>query len=160
MGTAARQYVEHSNPLRAILDRPFHYTGEATGCACKGCRAQRARPFSCVGCGYAGEPVTFPCDCRRNWKEAVAFLRDALANPERLAALGLSRSKAERGLAERLVEEPTTICESGTGDCCHTTPECPVCRHFLTHNNAAPEVRHVFAMLRDVRVALTERGLV
>lgn len=103
---------------------------------------------------------TFTCDCKRNWKEQVKFFRGVLANPERMASWVRTSEQVQQDLAEVLAEEPLTICESGNGNCSHPTPECPVCRHFINHNNTAPEVQHVFAMLRDVRAALAEQGLV
>lgn len=163
---AARNYAEETNPLRAILDRWTPHAAEAKVCHCKACNAARKAPFLCEVCGYSGEPQVWACECPERGAERIARDEGLLAEgragkPIRHPFLpSLRRREAiMEALEEGIAYERKRSVHHRHGDehcdTAHGYRDCPVC--------GIPDREDVqagFVLVRDIRAALTEAGLV
>jgi hypothetical protein len=158
--------------LAEILNRPIALAGhqqDYATCYCERCESARAVAMRCRSCGFAGQPMVFPCDC--DWRFHVEELEDERRDPagysvrQRHPDMWPARSPEEidHELAWYRAQGP---CSPAHG-CCHGDVACPVCGDTgdgcyvfgTSSDEEGAEARAAATMIRDLRAALRARGL-
>jgi hypothetical protein len=153
--------------LRAILRKPR--TRDRT-CDCEHCRLIQGQPFQCGFCGYVGRPATSACDCGRQvrgkiqhiqatlaafnaglawpaeWRTSPDDMKFALKEIRKFVHLGKCT-----GLGEGMPKTATPLF-GFKGNCCHTSPFCPVCDDC--GDGATVDIENMAAVLRELNALL------
>lgn len=151
----------------------------APDCVCMMCLGIKEQPFQCEDCGYAGRPITWPCNCHETLADAIRGDEVLLkwTTDEWPKDFKVTRAQVVRGLKALRRLQATLLalpayqrrrCTGGgkdmpdvraartfafEGNCSHGDRRCPVCSGV---NNHGELVEHgtVLGMVREINALL------
>lgn len=135
--------------ISEILTAPNREHEPLKLCRCAPCRKIRNRAFICHLCGFSGEAIVQPCECRDTRASNIAFC-------ERKIAAGEEVQYYRRCLAEDL-GKPDKMCVARVtgGACGHGLQCCPTCLAFTTTTAADVDSEMLLEIVRAIRGTLS-----